>query len=120
MERLDGLAEKLKALTGADRDVEKEIARIFGTVSKNGVPLCAGYVGIALFTSSFDAAVALAKEALPEMNYYGVEHEPKAVEAFVQRNFCPKEEAWAFFAEHPTSDAIAMLLAVVKAKQAGK
>jgi hypothetical protein len=119
-DELSELLVKLKNLESQDRDVDKEIASVFGSVSKNGVPLCAGYVGIGMFTAHFDAAVNLAKAALPDMNYYGVEHEPKTVEAFVQRNFCPKEEALASFAEHPTSDAIAMVIAVVKAKLEGR
>jgi hypothetical protein len=63
------ILSRLRALSGADRAVDIEIVMAFGTENEHGVRSCAGYLGIAMFTASVDAALALVERVLPGINW---------------------------------------------------
>jgi hypothetical protein len=65
MTAISDLIERLENAPGPDSELDKEIAAMFGAVNKHGIPVCTGYLGIGLFTSSIDAAVSLCKHILP-------------------------------------------------------
>lgn len=59
------LRERVRKATGPDRDLDKALSERFGRKNDHGVIIAAGYLGIADFTASIDAALRLVGEALP-------------------------------------------------------
>jgi hypothetical protein len=55
----------VEAATGPDGDLDRDIVRLLGSIGPNGAPYCAGILGIADFTASLDAVLALVGEKLP-------------------------------------------------------
>lgn len=53
-----------------DRDLDEEITRAFGRVSHVGIPVCAGYGGIAAFTLDLNAAMRLVEYHLPPIKAF--------------------------------------------------
>lgn len=68
----------------------------------------------ARYTTSVDAALTLAPEGA---NCHGYELDPKGVEAFISRN-CVASGHWISLGHHPTSPAIALCIAALKARKA--
>lgn len=65
MSTIAELIERLEKATGPDRDIDKQLAAMFGTVSENGVPCVGKYVGVPLFTSMVHVAMDLAEHVFP-------------------------------------------------------
>ena len=70
-------------------------------------------------TTSFDFAYALAGRVLPEMNCFGFDKTPHGVEAYVSRNNVYAGH-WFVTGEHPSSPAIALCIAILKANHKDK
>lgn len=66
MTDLTSLIERLEKAEGPSRELDRAIWEAFGSPSRSdGVPEFAGFLGIAMFSSSIDAAVSLAERVLP-------------------------------------------------------
>lgn len=70
-------------------------------------------------TTSIDAALALAERVLPEMNCIGFDKSPSVVEAHVSRNNVESGH-WFVLGEHPSSPALALCIATIKANHKDK
>lgn len=70
-------------------------------------------------TTSIDAALALAERVLPEMNCIGFDKTPSGVEAYVSRNNVDSKH-WVVTGEHPSSPALAICIAILKANHKDK
>lgn len=71
------------------------------------------------YTTSIDAAYALAERVLPEMNCIGFDKTPSGVEAYVSRNNVDSGH-WVVTGEHPSSPALAICLAILRANHKDK
>lgn len=65
MSAVESMIGKLQAGVTPSRDLDREIAVLFGKTNDFGVVTCAGYLGIADFTSDLGAAVRLCRDVLP-------------------------------------------------------
>jgi hypothetical protein len=68
------------------------------------------------YTASIDASIALLELVLPAANCWGVERDHRGFSAYCSRNNVSKGH-WLIEAVHPSSPAIALLLAILQAKQ---
>lgn len=71
-------------------------------------------ISVPRYTASLDAAVALVEKMLPDANCWGVERSPAGFDAYVSRNNVDAGH-WYHGAEHKTSAAIALLIALFTA-----
>ena len=71
------------------------------------------------YTTSLDAAYALAERVLPEMNCIGFDKTPRGVEAYVSRNNVDSGH-WCVIGWHKSSPAIALCIATIKANHKDK
>jgi hypothetical protein len=71
------------------------------------------------YTTSIDAALALADRVLPEMNCVGFDKSPSGVEAYVSRNNVDSGH-WFETGWHKSSPAIALCIAILKANHKDK
>lgn len=105
------LIERLEALQGPDRDVDKAIVAMFGKETEQGLPFCAGYIGIACFTASIDATLELVKRVKPgwqvNLSWFG--------HTLAEASIGTREGAAASKAEGP---AIAILIALLRSLEA--
>lgn len=70
------------------------------------------------YTASVDHVLQLIPQMLPTANCWALDKDPRGIQAHVQRNNV-KSGHWDGFAEHPSLPAVALLLAILKAKVAG-
>ncbi|MEN3145711.1 hypothetical protein ABCW43_00190 [Neorhizobium sp. IRAMC:178] len=106
------LIEKLEKATCPDRDIDKAITELFGTKNDHGVLICAGYLGIGMFTSSIDAAVQLCERVLPGWLWLveaGGDSDYGATVVSDDSSICSD---W-----HKSTPAIALCIAILRALQ---
>lgn len=116
MTDFSALIERLAALQVGNEAVDREVlAACNVSWSSDEDGQFGGYGLLPIrrrVTRSWDAALLL----LPEgTNCHGYELSPSGVEAFVSRN-CVPDGHWLSVGQHPTSPAIALCIAVLKAK----
>lgn len=115
---IEELIERLEKSEKRDRSLDHVIAEMFGTKSRNGTPICAGYFGVGSFTSSIDVAVALCESVLPGM-YWSITqgalgNDPQEFDASVWKEDAPWD-ALQHRGVHKSAP-IALLLAILRAK----
>lgn len=134
MQKLEELIAALEKSTGPDRELDTQIWLLFTdgatrrtTHVKSATNQWAPYdidetrdetgklIIVPAYTASIDAAVTLIARVLPNANCWGIDKDERGVEAHVQRNGVATGH-WAQFAEHPTSPAIALCIAALRAK----
>jgi hypothetical protein len=102
----DELLVRVQKATGPDRELDVLIAGYFGSTGPNGLIVCAGFLGVAEFTASIDAALALVERVLPG-NYFLVMRDTGQWEA----NIGPQESFVSF--EGKCSNAPLSILAAL-------
>lgn len=76
MTSLPSLIKRLEEATEGSRELDRAIWEAFGSPSLDDIPKFAGYLGIGDFTTSIDAAVALAGRLLPGWWLHGLGRSP--------------------------------------------
>lgn len=109
---MDHLIKRLENASGPDGELDEAIAcAIAPAHPKHGKPV--GMLYAPAYTSSIDAAQTLVP---PEGNCHGFDISPDEAEAYVSRNNV-KEGHWYESGYHPTSPAIALCIAALKARK---
>lgn len=103
------LITRLEEAAEGSRELDELVA--LGTTHPYGIGP-SGRAALLPYTTSIDAALALASRVLPEMNCIGFDKSPSGVEAYVSRNNV-KSGHWFVAGEHPSSPALALCIDII-------
>lgn len=110
------LITRLEEAAEGSRELDKLVA--LGTTHPYGIGP-SGRAVMPHYTTSLDAAYALAERVLPEMNCFGFDKTPHGVEAYVSHTNVYAGH-WFVTGEHPSSPALALCIAILKANHKDK
>lgn len=117
MTETQSLLSRLQSLTGPDREIDGEIALMNGWRHlPSGLWLsatCQGHADPPEYTTSIEAALTLVPDWA---NSHGYDFGPRSVEAYVSLNNVANGHRYVG-GEHPTSPAIALLIAIMRARE---
>lgn len=126
-DELHALSTRIDAAIGSDRDLDEDIVNVFGK-RPNGIPVCAGYIGIGGFTGNVQAAIRLAESVLPVSKAFAKGSPPSSgwkinlyrgmtptSEPYASWECCIRPHAGAEKWHNAPTPALAVLLALVSA-----
>ena len=105
------LEEAAEEAAEGSRELDELVA--LGTTHPYGIGP-SGRAALLPYTTSLDAALALAERVLPEMNCTGFDKTPLGVEAYVSLNNVDSGH-WCEVGWHKSSPALALCIAILKA-----
>ena len=110
------LITRLEEAAEGSRELDELVA--LGTTHPYGIGP-SGRAALLPYTTSIDAALALASRVLPEMNCTGFDKTPLGVEAYVSLNNVNSGH-WCEIGWHKSSPALALCAAILKANHKDK
>ena len=118
MTTLADLLRKIESASGADRELDLALGRLWPTPQPFSLSINqqrGGKPPVFAFTASIDAALSLVERVLPGANTVGFEKVPRGADAYVSRNHV-NEDHWLFESPTCATPPLALLSACLRAK----